>query len=78
MHKEQRSQWKRDVIDLSVDPSDHAGEDLPSPPPEQSRAYSFLQSKWIFSGVGLISCRSFDFQSANRKFPDQIYLQTLS
>ena len=78
MHKEQRSQWKRDAIDLSVDPTDHAGEDLPSPPPEQSRAYSFLQSKWIFSGVGLISCRSFDFQSANRKFPDQIHLQTLS
>ena len=29
MHKEQRSQWNRDAIDLSVDPSDHAGEDLP-------------------------------------------------
>ena len=31
MHKEQRSQWKRDAIDLSVDPSDHACEDLPTP-----------------------------------------------
>ena len=69
MHKEQRSQWKRDAIDLSVDPSGHAGEDLPTPLTESSIKL-FAEQMDLFRSRLDIICKSFDFQSAIRIFPN--------